>query len=228
MRKDKRFTIKIEGRVFESDEEGFIDLNHVWKDFNLPNNKRPSEWRNKISEGLRQSGNLRSARKSTSYNEYNILVADERATVAYAMWISLDFYLSVMDAFISLRRGNLEEAVMLAAGTMSEEDEYLLVKFAAMKGLCFTKSCWYANIKHPNKLLTYLKSNPNWKYFAENSHGRLYATKEGIDKGYTYNCYGDWDTNKVVMRFTQKGRELLRKNNQFFNKKVEENFHKLQ
>lgn len=143
------------------------------------------------------------------------------------MWVSFEFYCSVLDSFIALRRGNLEEAVMLAAGTMSEEDEYLLVKFAAMKGLCFTKSCWYANIKHPNKLLTYLKNNAKWKYFAENEHGRLYATKEGIDKGYTYNCYGDWDSNKVVMRFTQKGRELLRKNNNFFNKKVEENFYKL-
>ena len=110
---------------------------------------------------------------------------------------------------------------------MSKDDEYLLVKFAAMKGLCFTKSCWYANIKHPNKLLTYLKRNSNWTYFDENSHGRLYATPKGIEEGLTYNCYGEWDSSKVVMRFTQKGRDLLRKHNGHFNNKVDALFDRL-
>lgn len=218
-----KFTIKIEGKVFESDEEGLLNLNDIWKGCGLTESKRPSEWRNKVSEGLRQSGNLRSARKSTGYNEHWVTTGDERATVAYAMWISLDFYLSVMDAFIELRNGNLEKAVLLAGGTMSPEDEHLLIKFSSMKGLCFTKSCWYANIKHPNKLLNFLKINPYWKYFKENSYGKLYATESGIKEGLVYNCYGDWDSSKVVMRLTQKGREMLRKNSAYFNNKVDVN-----
>lgn len=217
----KQFTIKIFDKVFESSPDGFLDLNDIHKALNLPKNKAPSQWRDKkVVDKLKHYANMKTARKTTAYNQHNTLVGDEKATVAYAMWVSYDFFSQVLDAFVALRQGNIEEAVMLAAGTMSEEDEYLLVKFAAMKGLCFTKSCWYANIQYPNKFLNYLRCNPNWKYFDENSHGRLFATQEGIDNKITYNCYGDPDSSKVVMRFTQKGRELLRKNSKHFNQKV--------
>lgn len=223
----KQFTIKIFGKVFESDEDGFLNLNDIWNGCNLPDTRRPSQWRSKVKDELLRCANLHIVKNQQLNLNADYTIGDERATVAYAMWVSFEFYCEVLDSFIALRNGNIEEAVLLAAGTMSKEDEHLLIKFAAMKGLCFTKSCWYANIKHPNKLLTYLKKNPNWKYFSENEHGRLYATKDGIDKGYTYNCYGDWDSSKVVMRFTQKGRTLLRKYNTHFNSKVNELFHKL-
>lgn len=167
-----------------------------------------------------------------SLNENNNLAnpfyeGDETATIAYAMFISVDFYIQVVNAFIELRRGNIEEAVLLAGGTMSKEDEHLLVKFASMKGLCFTKSCWYANIQHPTKFLNYLKRNSNWKYFTENVHGRLVATDLGIKNKITYNCYGDPDSSKVVMRFTQKGRDLLRKHHVHFNRKVQDAYQTL-
>lgn len=223
----KSFTIKIMGRVFESDDSGMLNLNDIRRGLDLPSKNEPSQWRGKVRDKLFETGNLQAIEISNLHNpnlKSRFIAGDEKGTIAYAMWVSVDFYLQVLDAFIALRRGNLEEAVLLAGSTMSKEDEYLLVKFAAMKGLCFTKSCWYANIKHPNKLMTYLKKNPNWKYFAENKYGRLYATSDGIEKGYTYNCYGEWDTEKVVMRFTQKGRDMLRQHNQHFNKKVDESF----
>lgn len=223
----KQFTIKIQGKVFESDRNGMLDLNDIWRGCKLPNTKRPSQWRSKVKDDLTRCANLHTTINQSLTIKYETTKGDERASVAYAMWVSFEFYCEVLDAFIALRRGNLEEAVLLAGGTMSQEDEYLLIKFASMKGLCFTKSCWYANITHPNKLLTYLKKNSNWKYFEENEYGKLYATKSGIDAGYTYNCYGDWDSSKVVMRFTQKGRELLRKHREHFNKRVEELSHQL-
>ena len=225
MREDKRFTIKIEGKVFYSDWDGLLNLNTIHKEFNLPESKKPSKWRNEVSRKLKEGTNL-------SLNENNNLAnpfyeGDETATIAYAMFINVDFYIQVVNAFIQLRRGNIEEAVLLAGGTMSEEDEHLLVKFASMKGLCFTKSCWYANIQHPNKFLNYLKRNSNWKYFTENVHGRLVATDLGIKNKITYNCYGDPDSSKVVMRFTQKGRDLLRKHHVHFNKKVQDAYQTL-
>lgn len=220
MLEDKRFTIKIMGKIFESDEDGFLNLNAIWKGLNLPYNKRPSQWRDrKVVDTLRRNANMHTVNGDGGYT-----AGDERATVAYAMWINVDFYIEVLDAFINLRNGNFEEAIKIAGSTMSEEDEHLLLKFASMKGLCFTKSCWYANIQHPNKLLNYLKRNSNWKYFSENDFGKLYATEEGIDAGIVYNCYGDPNTSKVVMRFTQKGRELLRQNNKHFNGRVEKYF----
>lgn len=225
----KRFSIKIKGCVFESDAEGMLDLNLIWHGCHLERKDRPSEWRNKDAKYFRHNAKLRSGSEIKELGKPPVpfIKADEDATIGYAMWISTEFYIDVIRAFRELRNGNLEEAILLAAGTMSEEDEYLLVKFSAMKGLCFTKSCWYANIQHPNKFLNYLRRNTNWKYFDENEFGRLYATKEGIKKGYTYNCYGDWDSSKVVMRFTQKGRELLRKNSGHFNKKVIDNYSRL-
>ena len=81
----KQFSIKIDGKVFESDDSGYLDLNIIWRDFNLPNKNRPSQWRGKIVDQLKHCANLHTARKSTSYNEHTILVADERATIAYAM-----------------------------------------------------------------------------------------------------------------------------------------------
>lgn len=225
MREDRRFTIKIEGRTFYSDWDGLLNLNTIHKEFNLPESKKPSKWRNEVSRKLKEGTNL-------SLNENNNLAnpfyeGDETATIAYAMFISVDFYIQVVNAFIELRRGNIEEAVLLAGGTMSEEDEHLLVKFASMKGLCFTKSCWYANIQHPTKFLNYLKRNSNWKYFTENVHGRLVATDLGIKNKITYNCYGDPDSSKVVMRFTQKGRDLLRKHHVHFNRKVQDAYQTL-
>ena len=228
MRQNKRFTIKIMDRVFESDEDGLLDLNEIWRGCNLPENKRPSQWRGKLPGNLRRCADLHTVENQTLTIKDSTTKGSERASVAYAMWVSFEFYCQVLDAFVALRKGNLEEAVLIAAGTMSEEDEHLLLKFAAMKGLCFTKSCWYANIKHPTKFLNYLKHNPNWVYFSENSYGKLYATEEGIEKGIVYNCYGEPDTSKVVMRFTQKGRNLLRKNSKHFNSKVEQNISKLE
>lgn len=225
----KQFTIKIFDKIFESDKDGLLNLNEIWHGCSLERKNRPSEWRNKDSVYFRHNGKLRSGNEIKELGKPPVpyIKADEDATIGYAMWISTEFYVSVIQSFRELRNGNIEEAVMLAAGTMSEEDEYLLVKFASMKGLCFTKSCWYANIQYPNKFLNYLRRNPNWKYFDENSHGRLFATQEGIDNKITYNCYGDPASSKVVMRFTQKGRELLRKNSKHFNQRVMSRYDRL-
>jgi hypothetical protein len=223
MTEDKRFSIRIMGKVFESDEDGLLDLNIIANSFSL---KKASQWRNKDSDYFRQNAKLQSGSEIKELGKPPVpfMKADEDAAIGYAMWVSVEFYIEVIKAFRELRNGNFEEAIKIAGSTMSEEDEHLLLKFASMKGLCFTKSCWYANIQHPNKLLNYLKRNKNWKYFSENDFGKLSATEEGIDEGIVYNCYGDPDTSKVVMRFTQKGRELLRKNNKHFNTQVEKYF----
>ncbi|HFI9393698.1 TPA: KilA-N domain-containing protein [Escherichia coli] len=42
--------------------------------------------------------------------------ATEAGTVAYAMWVSPDFYLKVIRAFIALRNDKVSEAKALAGG----------------------------------------------------------------------------------------------------------------
>lgn len=213
------FSIKIDGKVFESDEGGYLNLNDIWNTFNLPNKNRPSEWRNKVAKDLRQSGDLRIARKSTTYNEFNILIADEHAAVAYAMWVSLDFYKSVLNAFVELRRGNLEEAVKIAASTMSKEDSYYLKKKTSQAGMLWLESCWFSGIKHPNLLMDYLHKNSNWNYFERNEFGTTVATELGIEKGYFYNR-GNIFTRNCRLCITPSGREVLRKYNKELNKLV--------
>lgn len=223
MNEKKKFTIKIDGKVFTSDEDGFLNLNDIWRVCNLPEKKRPSEWKSSIRKLLDDSDNIRKRLviTGTSVVPTNMTFGSEKATIAYAMFVSNDFYMTVVDSFIGLRHGKLEQAVELAGSTMSDKDNYYLQKIMQMKGLCFTKSCWYANIPHPNKLINVLHKLNKWNYTAINSVGKIYATKEGIDSGYFYNCYGEPESSKVVMRITKSGREMFREHYQYFNSLVE-------
>lgn len=54
-----KFDIKIMGEVFESDDNGFLDLNNICKGCNLGENNLPSEWRGKVKDRLIETANLR-------------------------------------------------------------------------------------------------------------------------------------------------------------------------
>lgn len=216
----KNFSIKIGNKVFESDEDGFLNLNIIHKALGLPTNKLPSQWRSKVRDYYEANANLHSLKnpnQSKGEAAY-FMVATEVATIAYAMWVDIEFHTQVVEAFLNLRQGNIEEAINIAGNTMSDEDNYLLSKINEQKGLAWTKACWVANIYEPVTIMRYLAhKKKNWNYFAVNEHGKYYATQAGIDEGYFYNCYGSPDSSKVVMRVTKKGREEMKQNNEWFN-----------
>lgn len=58
----------------------------------------PSEWNNKIRTQLDRSGNFR-----TVNGDGGGTWATEAGAVAYAMWVSTEFYLMVINAFIFMR-----------------------------------------------------------------------------------------------------------------------------
>ena len=55
MKESKKFDIDIDGKVFVSNEDGFLDLNIIAKEFGL---KTPSQWRNKERVYLERNSKL--------------------------------------------------------------------------------------------------------------------------------------------------------------------------
>jgi hypothetical protein len=86
-----KFSIKLNDKVFTSNNEGFLNLNDIWNGCSLPRSKRPSEF-NRYSTGkhLSQNGNiLPNEIDHLGAGTSKFLEGDEVATVAYAMWAGL-------------------------------------------------------------------------------------------------------------------------------------------
>lgn len=98
--------IVIDGVTFEPREDGMWDLNEIWHGMDLLASARPSEWRTKTKERYINSGNLRNIGAGRNGGTH----ATEKATIAYAMWVSDEFYDMVLDAFIQMRQQAIIEA----------------------------------------------------------------------------------------------------------------------
>ncbi|XSS64773.1 KilA-N domain-containing protein [Pseudomonas sp. B11] len=106
--------ITIEGHTFTPDTDGMWSLNEIHKVLGLPDSKAPSEWRNAVQAELVNSGNFRikAGRNGGTW-------ATELGAIAYAMWVSTDFYLMVAGAFVTMRNDAVIQArvALLAAAT---------------------------------------------------------------------------------------------------------------
>ncbi|WP_154232536.1 hypothetical protein [Pseudomonas syringae] len=139
--------IVIEGQTFKSNAEGLWDLNEAHRELDLPESKSPSEWRNAVATELRASGNLRIIDKVGT-------LATEAGTIAYAMWVSTDFYLMVVRAFVAMRNDAVLSARM--AGIALVEKDALLAdnmpKASALMlkadglGISWTDACRAAGV----------------------------------------------------------------------------------
>lgn len=107
--------IVIESHSFVCNDQRMWNLNEIHRVLNLPDNKAPSQWNNKVREALDQSGNFQTAIGGISPGTW----ATEEGTVAYAMWVSTDFYLMVIRAFIFMRN----DAVLRERVAVLQADE---------------------------------------------------------------------------------------------------------
>ncbi|MBC0621623.1 KilA-N domain-containing protein, partial [Escherichia coli] len=82
----------------------------VHKELELPSAKEPGQWRSSVRTLLDQDANLHVAHGGSTPGTW----ATEEAAIAYAMWVSPDFYLKVIRAFIALRNDKVSEAKALA------------------------------------------------------------------------------------------------------------------
>lgn len=209
-----KFDIKIMGEVFESDDNGFLNLNEIRERLSLPVSKTPNQWRSKVSEYLFETGNLQSEEINNlgSNLKYKFMKADEVGVVAYAMWVSPDFYVSVISSFVELRRGNVEGALQHAASTMSEEsaDKMMQVVWDNLNGMKVINqrtALQLAGIEHPITFMRELRKRS--KYYE-----RMVSDERILLQTFA--------PSKWTERFTQKGFQWLLDNKDKMNSWVDE------
>ncbi|WP_440811114.1 KilA-N domain-containing protein [Pseudomonas syringae] len=114
---------KGELHTFEANDDGMYNLTDIWRTLELPKSKLPSQWDNESKRYLSQNGNFHSANSQ----DKNTL-ATEQGTIAYAMWVSTEFYMLVVNTFIALRNDSIASAVVLAK--LNKEQRGLLQRSA--------------------------------------------------------------------------------------------------
>lgn len=199
MKNNKIFDITIMGVNFKSNEDGMLDLNDIWRGCGLENSKRPSQWRNAIKENLNRYGNLHSVNGDKGYT-----VGDEIGTTAYAMWVSVDFYRNVVEAFVALRQGNIVEAAKIADSTQLESKAFS--KWMGYSDTTLQQSLGMLGINRPNLFQSIVKNGKQLDKFLE----------LGVLK---YRNYGNKGSH---LRVTKVGKQYLLDNKDNINIKIEE------
>lgn len=99
----------VDGYHWTCNQDRMWNLNELHKELGLPESKMPSQWRGSLKDSLVKCANLHIllGRNGGTF-------ATEEAAIAYAMWVSDEFYLKVIRAFIALRNDKVSEAKALA------------------------------------------------------------------------------------------------------------------
>lgn len=156
----ERLPIVIERQTFEPSAEGLWSLTEINKA--LPElTKPPAQWRGRERDYFERCANLHIV-----HGDQGGTWATERATIAYAMACSLDFYVMVVDAFVIMRNDAVLSARM-AALALIEKEKLLadnmpkadaLMSKAAAHGVSWTDACRAARISHSGLAKQYLLS----------------------------------------------------------------------
>ena len=99
-----------------SNDDGMFDLNDIYRNFGLKGRKQPSDWRGKTKEKLFETANLRVEKggRDKDGKPSTKTLATLDALYAYAMWVDVEFYMVVVQAFTALTRGQTEQAEAIA------------------------------------------------------------------------------------------------------------------
>lgn len=210
--------IVIEGHTFKSNTDGLWSLNEIHQTLNLPESKRPGQWDNEVSNRLLSCGNFHKVDKVGSF-------ADELGTIAYAMWVSTDFYLMVARAFVAVRNHAVSElrhkdalldANMPKASTLDMK--------ARGAGLTWTEACRVAGIQQPRLALDALVSMRAFVYPVDNfgsREGSPRPHKQGFAVGSFVKTSSDFG-NREGWRVKPRGLDWLRNKTEEINLKVAE------
>ncbi|QDD87590.1 hypothetical protein [Pseudomonas oryzihabitans] len=198
--------ITIDGQNFKANAESLWNLNEIQKGLNLPDSKSPSEWRNAVSDELRASGNLRIMDKVGT-------LATEAGTIAYAMWVSTDFYLMVVHAFVAMRNDSILSARMalLAAADADTKLAKAVPKADLIDtrltglGITWGQACKLANITKPQLAKQYLVSTGRFVSRDHPTEHRkvIKPASKAFDWGYFKSCsmsYGNDDGYRVTAK----------------------------
>lgn len=209
--------IVIEGHTFKPNAEGLWSLTEINKA--LPDlTKPPAQWRGRDRDYFDSCANLHSSNGNGTY-------ATERATIAYAMACSLDFYVMVVDAFVAMRNHAVSElrhkdalldANMPKASTLDMK--------ARGAGLTWTEACRVAGIQQPRLALDALVSMRAFVYPVDNfgsREGSPRPHKSGFEKSAFVRASSDFG-NREGWRVKPRGLDWLRSKAEEINLKVAE------
>lgn len=143
--------IVIEGHSFMPNTEGLWSLNEIHQTLCLDPAKIASKWNNEVRTALELRRNFVIERGGATPGTW----ATEAGAIAYAMWVSPDFYLMVVHAFVVMRNDAVMSARM-ASLVLVEKDALLasnmpkataLMLKAEGLGISWTDACRAAGVQ---------------------------------------------------------------------------------
>ncbi|HDO1320793.1 TPA: hypothetical protein P2R03_002292 [Aeromonas veronii] len=213
--KGQLLDIVIGSERFSPESTGLWNLNEIHKRLNLPESKEPSQWRTSISRELQSSANLQKVDKVASF-------ATELGAIAYAMWVSTEFYIMVATAFLTLRTA----AVVTAKDNQCKADA--IDQKAESFGLTITEALRAAGVNSKvsaqkvNKALA-KRGHIEYRDLAKTKPLRLHTawakTHLKISSNDGLKTKGGSTVNAQV-RFTKAGLEWLKDNRTAFTEMV--------
>ncbi len=221
MQTSELLPVVINGQTFSANQDRMWNLNEIQKGLDLPDAKRPSQWDNEIRKALDQSGNFHTALGGANPGTW----ATEAGTIAYAMWVSPDFYLMVVHAFVAVRNSAVRElrhkdalldANMPKASTLDMK--------ARGAGLTWIEACRVAGIQQPRLALDVLVSMGSFVYPMDNfgsREGSPRPRKQGFEVGAFVKASSDFG-NREGWRVKPRGLDWLRNKAEEINQKVVE------
>jgi len=179
--------IVIESHSFVCNDQRMWNLNEIHRILNLPDSKAPSQWRTEVSRHMDRSANLQ-----TVNGDNGGTWATEAGAIAYAMWVSTDFYLMVIDAFIFMRNDAVlrERVAVLQADKANAELSIAAPKADIFDGrlarggaLPWSWACKALGLA-PFKLRDGLKRSGKFIQPPFSDQKNPYPPKAAFDKGY--------------------------------------------
>jgi hypothetical protein len=218
MQTSELLPIIIDGHTFTPNAKGMWSLNEIHQALSLPESKRPGQWDNEVSSRLLSCGNFHKVDKVGSF-------ADELGSIAYAMWVSTDFYLMVAHAFVAVRNHAVRElrrkdalldANMPKASTLDMK--------ARGAGLTWTEACRVAGIQHPQLALKVLAKGPMFNEIRDewgSPTGTFRPKPQGFSSGAFVKTSGDFG-NREGWRVKPRGLDWLSAHTEEINVAVRE------
>ncbi|WP_024617839.1 KilA-N domain-containing protein [Pseudomonas kilonensis] len=188
--------------TFIPDTKGMFNLTDMHARLGLPNSKRPGQWNNAQQRYLDQCGSFNTAIGGSNPGTR----ATETGTIAYAMWVSPEFYEMVIAVFIAVRNEKaLSAAVYEELNEAHQElfaDNAVLLhacaRFNKHQSMCWRTACYLAGIDNPEKAMAYVFT----KYTLWNTRNGKPSSmnNSGYDAGFSIRDWGRLGTGLDVRK----------------------------
>jgi hypothetical protein len=207
--------IVIEGQTFKPNEGGMWNLNEIAKTLNV---REPGQWRNAVQAALIKDANLH-------VSHGNGTLATEEGAIAYAMWVSTDFYLMVIRAFIAMRNSAVRELRHKDALLDANMPKATTLDMKARgAGLTWTEACRVAGIQQPRLALEFLAKGTMFVHVCDDfgsRTGQIRPKQQGFSSGAFVAISSDFG-NREGWRVKPRGLDWLRANTETINVGVAE------